>query len=484
MIIQIDTKQSVKRFREKCFWLIASSILLLAFASGCEDKNSDYINLSFNSFTFSAKGTEEITIEVKASGSWTVEYEGIGTPWVVEKEKQANTITFGALPTQSGADRILRVAFRSGNAVEYVNFSQLGTNVSYSLLEPNSVLTVLSPNGKYVGGVATTITNNAYEFIPFIVHVETGERVEKPKLTKAHIASAISDEGFLIIQEEEKSTGQYYDGDELVAVEAPAGMARPSITAVSSDGKIWTGYAHSGTDRRYYPVKWVDKKPIVLEMPEKTLLNTSIEVGAYARGCSADGSLIYGALADDQTGLYWKDDKVEFLGKDKIKVHTIVVNHTGQDIAFAVVDRPLFYADHTSMSPNGRYLATTFAEVTAPNKYEKSTYYPAYFDFETETLTYITDMPEGFENATGITISDDGILSFACPAIGFTHAFVHDIHTKITYPTPDYIRENYGVTVSEGSLVTKNTNDGKTVFGISVVLVGVSYQYWYLNVVD
>lgn len=464
--------------KRKTLTLIVLSLFVIL--AGCSDEKADYINLSYNSFTFSPGGTEEVTIEVNASQSWSVEYEG---RWITENEKNNNSITLGALPTQSGLERTTRAVFRSGDAVEYVNLSQLGTNVSFVQLEPSSPVTMLSPNGKYLGGLDTKLENNKYEFVPFIINMETGVRTEKPTLTDSHVASCITDDGVLIIVEEQTNTGKYYNGNELIDVKAPDDMKGASVTGTSSDGKIWVGYAQSNADRRYYPVKWENKEPIVLEIPEKTLVGTTVDVGAYARGCSADGSIIYGGLADDQSAVYWKEgEAVEYLGRDKIKVHTVVVNHTGQDIAFAVANRPLFYAEHTNMSPNGRYLATTFLEITAPNKYEVASYYPAYFDFETNTLTYITDFPPGFTDGAGITISNEGVLSFGCPAVGYTDAFVYDIHSKSTQTSPEYVKEEYGVTVSNSSLITRIANDSKILTGMSILSLGVSYQYWYLNV--
>lgn len=454
-------------------------LFLLAFVTGCKDEKSDFINLSFNSFTFDSKGVEELKIEVSASQGWTVEYEG---KWIIEKEKNANALVLQAMPTQSGVERMTRAVFRAGEAVEYVYLSQLGTNVTYVRLSPNSPATVLSPNGKYIGGVESDLVGNVYVFTPFIIEVATGKRVEKPKLKESHIARAITDDGMLIVVNESKSKSMYYRGDELIDVRSPGNVRELTITATSSDGNIWVGYAQSTEDRMYRPVKWINGEPQIMEMPEKTLLNENVDIGAYARGCSADGSVIYGALADDQSALYWKNDKVEYLGKDKINIHAITVNHSGQDITFAVADRPVFYADHHCMSPDGRYLATSFVKTIVQDANEKAIFYPAYFDFETETLTYITDLPDGFNDGSGSTINNEGILSFGCPATGYTDAFVYDIHTKTTARSIDYFKDEYGVTVSKSALILNNTNSGNTIFGLGIILHAVSYQYWYINV--
>ena len=468
-------------FKINRLWAFIMPIALLVFAIGCKDEKADYINLSLNSFTFSPNGSEEVTISVDASQSWSVDYEN---KWVVEKGKNSNSIVLSAMPTQSGVDRTAKLIFRAGEAMEIVYLSQLGTNVNYILLEPNSAVTVISPNGKYIGGVASSIVNTVYEFTPFIINVATGTRTEKPKLTDAHTPSCISDNGDLILLEEAKMTSKYYDNNALVALKIPEGMRNPNVSANSSDGKILVGFAQRIEDRRYYPIKWVDKEPEIMEVVEKDLLDVPVDIGIYARGCSADGSIIYGAIADDQTALYWKDGKINFLGKDKIKVHSITINHTGQDVSFLVSDRPVFYADKTSMSPDGKYLATTFSEVSAPNKYEVTTYYPAYFDFDKEVLTIIRDLPAGFDNGSGSTISNDGILTFGCPAIGYTDAFVYDINSKIIQSVPTFVKEEYGVTVGKSTLITRMTNESKTLFGLSIILFGVSYQYWYLDIAE
>ena len=464
-----------------CGLIAIVAVLLLSFTA-CKDENADYINLSINSFTFSPLGEEELIVDVKSGQAWTVECEG---KWVIEKSKDGNSITLGASATQSGLDRTAKVIFRSGDAEEVLVISQLGTKVNYVSLLADSQASVMSPNGEYVGGVSARMKNDSYEFTPFIINVKTGQRTDKPVQKVECTASSITDEGLLFIKDN-NMVCKYFDSDNnLVDIKIPAGMRNPSISATSFDGKIWVGYVQKTADRIYYPIKWVEGQPELLEVPEKTLLGQPLDVGAYARGCSADGSIIYGAIADDQTAIYWKaDGTVDFVGKDKIRKHTITINHTGSDVSFEVVDRPIFYADNTSMSPDGKYLATTFAQTVAPNKYEKVIYYPAYFDLEKEKLIYITDLPAGFEDGFCSTISNDGILSFGCPAIGYTDAYVYDIHSGTTTSAPDYIKDEYGVIVSNSARITRITNDGNTLFGMSILLLGVSYQYWYIDIAE
>lgn len=459
-------------------------MLLLVMGSSCKDEKADYINLSANSFTFSSNAKEELQINVDASQNWSVTYT---EDWVIEKEKTGQSITLGAMPTQSGSVRSTKVIFRAGQATEVVEVSQLGTNVTFNQLDLNSVSTVMSPGGKYVAGVATTIVGNNYEHTPFIINTVTGVKTTKPKLSKAYVASAISDEGLLIISEEAIFTSKYYNElDELTDIKLPVGYDQPKVEAVSSDGKVFVGFVHKKDDNRNYPTKWTNGEPQLLEMPEKTLLGALLDVGAYARGCSADGSIIYGAIGDDQTALYWKEDgKVHFVGEDMIRKHTITTNTTGYEETYQVADRPIFYADNTSISADGKLLATTFLEITVANKAEKGIYYPAYFDIEKNKLICVKDLPDGYEDASGITISNDGILTFSAPSTAFIAGYVYNIHTNTVTRSQDYFREKYGVTLtSNNTVINRFSDDLRTLLGTNMVVQGSVYQFWYLNVND
>lgn len=364
------------------YWKISLfSFFLCMLYTGCsDDKKTDYINLSLNSFTFNANGQENIRIEIEASQEWQVEYDG---RWVVEEEKTPNSITLKATATQSSMERKARVIFRAGEATEVVNLSQLGTNVNFNLLDLYSGIIVVSPNGKYIGGVRfELLPGDRYEYTPFTIKVENGQRIEKPKLNKLHNPASISDEGFLILREEGTSKSHYYglswDGqEELREMLSPQGFDTPVVSASSADGSVLVGFASRISDKKSYPVKWIKNElemfnPTVLEIPERTLLDKPIDYGAYARGCSVDGSVIYGTIADDMSVIYWKNDKVNYAGRDKIKVHTLTLNHGGQDFTLDVVNRPVMTSETTNMSLNGRYLAVTFSESTAVNKAEKN----------------------------------------------------------------------------------------------------------------
>ncbi|MBD3592114.1 BACON domain-containing protein [Bacteroides sp. GM023] len=464
--------------------LLAAFLFVVLWLStgSCKDNKADYINLSANSFTFNADGKEELKINVEASQDWSVEYVG---KWVIEKGKDANSIMLGATQTQNGSVRSAQVIFRAGEAVETVNLTQLGTTITFSLLEPTSVYTIMSPGGKYIGGVTSAMEGSKYKYTPFTIHIATGRKEEKPAIMDvSHVASSISDEGFFVIYEEAKGIAKYYDeNNNLTTMNIPASFESPQVSATSADGNILVGYAKNTTDKRYYPIKWTGGTPKILDIPEESLFGELIDVGVYARGCSADGSVVYGAIADDQSALIWKgDNKVKFVGENLIKKHIITVNTGAGDFSYLEVDRPIYYADCTSISMNGKYLATTFLEITAPNKAVKVLSYPAYYDVENETLTYVKNLPDGFEDASGITISNDGILSFVCPATAFTDGYVYDIHSRTTMKATTFLRDEYGVIFTGNtSAIYQFAPDRKAVFGMNMLLQGSAYQYWYIH---
>ncbi|MDU1891517.1 MAG: hypothetical protein E6767_12585 [Dysgonomonas sp.] len=451
---------------------------------GCEDKDANYVRLSSSSFTFSPEGTETFEIKVEASKSWTVEYVG---DWVVEKEKDNSSIKIGATATQSNSDRLAQLVFRAGDAVEVVNVSQLGTNVGFSMMDNNSLEVAVSTNGRYVAGVNSQLTGeSSYEYTPFIIDLVTGKRTTKKVLKKNTVAVAISDNGTLVLMDETTWTTFHYDeSDEIIIPKLPAGYKSPTVQGISADGKIMVGYARKESDRLDYPVKWTNGNPEILPVPEKTGLGELLEQGAMARGCSADGSVIYGSIWDDKSAIYWKDGKVGFVGADKMRKHTINVMISGSLVGVEVLDRPILYAETANMSPNGKYLAVTFRKVESVDNVQVEFSSPAVFDVENETLTILTEYPSGFEDGAGRTVSDKGMLSFSCPAQASTTGFIYNMNSKSVLSTSAFIKQDYGFSfTTEDAIITRIVNDGRVLLGLNVLVRGSSIQYWYINVMD
>lgn len=103
--------------------------------------------------------------------------------------------------------------------------------------------------------------------------------------------------------------------------------------------------------------------------------------GVTARGCSADGSVIYGSTWDnlDFGMLYWKEGKVDWVGSDVREVETVQIdNGIGETIDYRLVNGMIATAEYTKISPNGRWIAGAYrTEKLAGNDIAR-TQYPAF----------------------------------------------------------------------------------------------------------
>ncbi len=122
----------------------------------------------------------------------------------------------------------------------------------------------------------------------------------------------------------------------------------------------------------YRPLKWTDGgTPEVLPVPELNFRNEPYVSGVMARGCSADGSVIYGSTWDnlDYGMLYWKDGKVDWVGSDVREVRTVQIeNGIGEMIDYNIVNGMICTAELTNISPNGRWIAGTYRTRTTPHR--------------------------------------------------------------------------------------------------------------------
>ena len=128
-----------------------------------------------------------------------------------------------------------------------------------------------------------------------------------------------------------------------------------------------------------------------------------------ARGCSADGSVIYGSTWDnlDYGMLYWKDGKVDWVGSDVREVRTVQIeNGIGEMIDYNIVNGMICTAELTNISPNGRWIAGTYRteDYPSPRNYVQARY-PAFFNTETGTTTIVKDFGEG----SAAHVTDDGL---------------------------------------------------------------------------
>ncbi len=460
---------------------IALALAMVVTLAACEDEKSDYIKLSMSSFTFSPEGEEEYTVTVDASGTWKATYT---STWITVEQDDSRTLRIGAAPTRSNGMRKAQISVTSGFAEEIIEVTQLGTNVIFNILEQHSQEFIMSPYGTYVCGVKVELENLVYYYTPYIIETQTGEITEMETVTDMYDAAAVSDTGVFAVADW-TNTAQYYTADgEKKEVAVPDGFSYVVVSSMSSDGSIFIGYGWHVEEALYYPIKWTDNQPEILSMPMTDTYGRSVEQGSMARGCSADGSVIYGSCWDDFAAIYWKGSgSWQYVGGgDVINLHTLIVEGYEGLVYIDVVDMPITTAENTMMSTSGRYMAVTYQVNVAENRDVATYLYPAILDTETGILDIIRDLPDGFRNAWGRTASDHGHLSFACPRSTTFYGYVYDSFKGLTRTTSDYLEEEFGFMLQEDeAYIIHYAGEGEAIMGGTYIYQGSLMDYWYLT---
>ena len=242
---------------------------------------------------------------------------------------------------------------------------------------------------------------------------------------------AISDEGtiFFLDANTNACVGFNLAGDYFLPANAKDFNLLPSVQSISADGRIWVGFGMDDVlafGGMYRPLKWTDGgTPEVLPVPELNFRNEPYVAGVMARGCSADGSVIYGSTWDnlDFGMLYWKDGKVDWAGSDVRRIHTEINRYGEEEIC---VDAMRCMADLTQISPNGKWIAGAYRyEIMEDGNYHIETY-PAVFNTETGKTVIIKDYGERVVSH----ITNDGIVCIANSSYLPNNGFMYDVNTQ------------------------------------------------------
>ena len=298
---------------------------------------------------------------------------------------------------------------------------------------------------------------------------------------------AITDSGTAFFHcEDNRIIGFSINGDITVLDNVP-GAGKPWISQVASDESgVWVGWC-SGGSTTYSPVKWTDGVPEILPLPETTYRGAAWNAGAMARGCSLDGTVIYGTAWEGfDSGLIWWDregtprwvgDKVR-----KLKPVKIYDTATGTYTDYTLVDGIVGSSDTYYISPSGKWIAGTYrTEELAENETDiVSTSCPAFYDTETDEVHIF---PE-YEGAVGMTVTDEGL-----GVIGMAGAYGIISHTvMVNIPTAteagtstDWIYDTYGIIIPDNSLLEYISPDGRTAFGYDLSGELEPMRKWYVT---
>ena len=480
-----------------------AGLLVLAALTGCTTTQEEYhyVNLSQVACTFQGENNQPLTVSViTAPAAWSAIPEA---SWVTaEKGEDGESLIINVADNTTESERETRITVSAGEAEQQIRISQLAQDNGFSRYRRINTFSkktgVMSPNGKYIGGFITTIApDDSYLHAPAILDTDTEEIYEfgpyPEALYSLYQPTAITDQGLLFISDGYHG-GQIaidLDGD-IFKPEAPAGYkGAPAVSASSSDGKYWVGYAleasiHEGLTK---PLLWIDGVPHELPLPDKNFRDEEFIIGAMARGISANGEIIYGTSWDNaDTGMmYWVNrgtdtEKPRWVGED-VRVVTPVILETPDGVKhdYHIANGLICAAERTKISPSGRWIASSYrTEEIAEDKHTiRTTQTAAFYNTETETTTIVDDYGE----STGRYVTDDGIAFIGLGSANITSSRVYDLNTHTDLGSmEDWIYENYGIIIPGGS-ITYVSPDGKYMLGTIMemgAIGGPQFVSWYI----
>lgn len=206
-----------------------------------------------------------------------------------------------------------------------------------------------------------------------------------------------------------------------------------------------------------------------------------------ARGCSLDGSIIYGTAWEGlDSGLIWWDregtprwvgDKVR-----KLKSVKIYDTATGTYTDYTLVDGIVGSSDPYYMSPSGKWIAGTYrTEELAENETDVIyTSCPAFYDTETDEVHIFSE----YEGAVGMTVTDEGLGVIGMNGASgiISHTVMVNIPTATEAGTStEWIYDTYGIIIPDNSLLEYISPDGRTAFGYDLSGEMEPMRKWYVT---
>ena len=451
--------------------IIMAAAVIIAAASCTKESGSEYLNLSVNGYTFGWDGNDTLRVIVSTSESeWTAEPDNNA----IKAERNGDEAVLTMQPNETSEYVSGVVTFTAGGMVKELYVDQSPKSYDGMFRDfPLGGTVAMSPNGKYIAYMTQTIVEgDTYKFEPWLLNTETGELklLEEPPyvgmgMTNYDGFRCLSDDARYIVFENagEAVNAMTIDG-EVYDIKVPEGYSdNAKIEYMSGDGRVWVGFVKMDNVPGYYPCRWVDGEPEILERPQYMIDGvTPTFAGTMARGCSYDGSVIYGSEWDSMLLVYWKDGQLFNIGQEQGEI----ISNDGLIQASGLKTE----SQNTSMSPDGRYIGVKYG----PGNGDAV---PALVD--TQTGRYETlDM-----NGTVMTIGPDGTVFGASPAMMVSQGWIMDFENGTTVSLEDWLQQEYGITISGGRMVTHVSTDGKVLLGyrIEVGAMGASYPYWFIR---
>ena len=420
--------------------------LLCFFAASCtEEIHRDQIYPSVSSYTFDADGETfalEITAVGESGGEW--EYSGGDDSWLtIERTEMGLNLTASANETLEFRETTITLTY--GIASADVKISQLSSKFDGSFVELSmndyGDNIVFSINSKFAAGCPTFEKDNEVWGTPKIVNMETGETTVFESAFNHTGARAISDDGRYVSTIVGSIGCDLYIDGVSTEISLPTGYENPVIEGFSSDGSIWVGYCKVSDGYAYHPVKWLNGEPRILDMPQTDMQGENYFQGTMARGCSADGSIIYGSEFDTRGLCMWDEEGLHFVAEETAVADTTWYEYMGMQIPVPTPHYLQKDADRTGISPNGKYICAQWEGSTA-----------AAYNTETEELViYSGYQAQGVDNNGNV---------FGTGAVN-----IADSPDSHSVGVAEWLQSNYGVIVTGEKYLLRISDDGKRMCG-------------------
>lgn len=444
---------------------LAFAALFMAVSCNTSDKRDDYVSLSMLSYTFSGTTTDTVMIGVSSSVEWNCESDS--DQFIAEKAGRDSARIISA-PNMTGDILSGNIVFTAGTASTGFRVDRLPRHFEGSFVDyPPMSGGCISRNGKFAGYVNTEQIDGKYVYTAFRINLETGEIIEVQGIDQNgnhKEMSAISDDGRLYVVRS-YNTYVFYDGEEIDMF-VPEGYRGPIVESISADGSVLVGYL-SDSQNLYQPVKWTSfgAECELLERPDDNAGGTGVYPGSMARGCSADGSVVYGSEWKFYGLIYWRDGRMFNPGIDYADI-------SYDDKGSPLVGRIKMGPDVMKISPNGKYIAASYI-VQADYAGE----YPVLINTETGGMDFLEKV-KGFAASA---VTDDGLVFGYSPTFGMTTGCVLDFEGRKTIAISDWFKSEYGIHVGDDRIVMYHPCDN-VFWGSKPVAggTGMLYPDWHL----
>lgn len=407
--------------------------------TSCTTKgDSDFVNCSINDYTMPAEAST-LTVTVDASGQYEVMP---GASWLTVSAQETDSFTLAAGENPDKSTRTTTVTVTCGAAHAQIQIVQLMQETDYRYRRLIVHGAAISPSGRYIVTNTDEIRDGVDGSLLQLIDPYTTEVVATTYIP-SYVSgmSTVTDDG-LAFGDLGSITSYSFDirtGDYAIVPVPDSGT--PMVSNVSADGTKWAGSVAKG--ETYTPTLWTDGVPAYLPLPETDYRGGDITDRILARGISDDGQVVYGNtwVGFDMGMLYWKDGKVDWVGKDLRQLTTISnVDGTEQTL----VNGMTCTAEPHNISETGKYISGTYKQEFNPETGQpEEMSCPAFYNTETET----TILFEEFSGAGGYACRDDGL------AVILPGSRLVNIETQEVYGThQEYVLEHFGLILPAGNV--------------------------------